>query len=180
LLLGIGGNYVSVEQVKRGMDVMTLKGPKKVAAIVQTSIPSGKENLCHIEDGLDITPWNPIRAQEHDEDKWVLPCDVVKPQVRPCEGVYSILLASNRAEDADAHNVSIGGVWCVTLGHGLISSATGDIRAHAFLGNYKKVLKEISNLDGFYDADGVAKSSGTKRAGVDHKICGFIRDTEGL
>jgi hypothetical protein len=161
------------------MKVMTLKGPREVAAIVRTSSSSGEELLCHIGDGLEITPWHPIRTQGHDQDKWVFPCDVVTPQARPCDAVYSILLVSNGVDDPDAHSVSIGGLWCVTLGHGLISSATRDIRAHAFLGNYEKVLNEISNLDGFYDTDGVVRSSGTKRTAFDGAICGFIKENEG-
>jgi hypothetical protein len=68
----------------------------------------------------------------------------------------------------------------VTLGHGLTSSASGDIRAHPFLGDYKKVLQEISHLDRFYDADGVVKSSGTKRSVVDGKICGFVGENKGF
>jgi hypothetical protein len=177
LLTGIGGTQVRVEQLKRGMEVMTLKGLKKVAAVVRTASPSGEVHLCRIGDGLEITPWHPIRAQGQFQDKWVFPADIVAPQTRTCDAVYSILLMSSDANDADAHSVSIGGVWCVTLGHGLITSTSGDIRAHPFLGSYEMVLKEISNLDGFYDVDGVVKSSGTKRA-VDGKICGFIGETE--
>jgi len=175
LLTGIGGTQVRVEQLKRGMEVMTLKGLRKVAAIVRTSSSSGRELLCRLGDGLEITPWHPILAQGQSQDKWVFPADSVVPQARTCDAIYSILLVPDEVNDADAHSVSIGGLWCVTLGHGLIASASGDIRAHAFLGNYEKVLNEISNLDGFYDTDGVVKSSGTKRA-ADGKICGFIME----
>jgi Hint-domain/VWA / Hh protein intein-like/von Willebrand factor type A domain len=178
LLTGIGGTQVRVEQLKRGMEVMTLKGLRKVAAVVRTTSPSGEEHLCRIGDGLEITPWHPIRAQGQFQDKWVFPADIVAAQTRTCDAVYSILLMSSDANDADAHSVSIGGVWCVTLGHGLLTSKNGDVRAHPFLGSYEKVLKEITKLDGFYDADGVVESFGTKRT-VDGKICGFIGEMEG-
>jgi Mg-chelatase subunit ChlD len=174
-----GGMQVRVEELKRGMEVMTLKGPRKVAAVLRTSTSSGEELLCRIGDVLEITPWHPVRAQN--QGVWVFPIDIVVPQPRPCEAVYSILLVpDSESDDPEAHSASIGGMWCVTLGHGLTSSADGDIRAHTFLGSYDKVLKEISHLDGFYDADGVVKSSGTKRSVVDGKICGFFRENEGL
>lgn len=173
------GAQVKVEQLKRGMEVMTLKGSRKVAAIVRTPCSSGKERLCHVGDGLAITPWHPIRAQGQNQDKWVFPIDIVAPQTSPCDAVYSILLVSNGAKDVDAHSVFIGGVWCVTLGHGLTSSARGDIRAHAFLGNYERVLNGISRLDGFDDVDGIVTSGGTKRAQGNGTICGFIGE-EGI
>jgi hypothetical protein len=175
-----GGMQVRVEQLKRGMKVMTLKGPREVAAIVRTSNSSGEEPLCRIGDGLEITPWHPIRAQGQGQDVWVFPIDKVAPQTRACDAVYSILLMPDGEKDADAHSIFIGGVWCVTLGHGLTSSASGDIRAHSFLGDYEKVLQKISYLRGFYDPDGVVNSSGTKRSVVDGKICGFVGDNKGL
>jgi hypothetical protein len=171
-----GGVQVKVEELKRGMEVMTLKGLRKVAAVVRTACSSGEALLCRVGQGLDITPWHPIRAPRQNCDDWVFPIDVVLPQARPCDAVYSILLVSNDLKDVDAHSVSIGGVWCVTLGHGLTSSTSGDIRAHSFLGNYERVLMEISGLDGFYDAGGVVRSSGTKRAAIDGKICGFVTE----
>jgi hypothetical protein len=179
LLMGPDGEQMRVDQLKRGMEVTTLKGLRKVAAVVRTSSSAGETVLCQIGDGLEITPWHPIRTQRQGQWKWVFPADTVEPRARVCDAIYSILLVSHNEKDIDAHTVSIGGVWCVTLGHGLVTSESGDIRAHSFLGNYQKVLAEISRLDGFYETDGVAHSSGTKRSAVDGKICGFFASNDG-
>lgn len=175
-----GGMQVKVEQLKRGMEVTTLKGPRKVAAIVRTSNSSGELRLCRIGQGLEITPWHPIRrhGQGQGQDAWVFPTDRVAPETLACNAVYSILLVPDNEQDSDAHSVLIGGVWCVTLGHGLTNSATGDIRTHPFLGNYEKVLQEISSLRGFHDAGGVVESYGTRRTMVDGRICGFVGTNE--
>jgi hypothetical protein len=105
----------------------------------------------------------------------VFPADVAVQEVMPCDAIYSILLQPD-AGKPDAHTICVADAWCVTLGHGITSSASqpGDVRAHAFLGDYEKVLRNLSGLDGFYDADGVVYCTGTRRSGVDRQICGFV------
>jgi hypothetical protein len=174
-----GGIQLRVEQLKRGMEIETMVGPRKVAAIVRTAVPSGEALLCKVGNLL-ITPWHPFVFSE----KWSFPADIVAPEVMACDAVYSVLLLreSNEdvEEDANAHTIFVGGMWCVTLGHGITSSAMGDVRAHAFLGNYEKVVGDISFLDGFHGMDGIAHCAGTKRSGVDQHICGFFGEKEAM
>ena len=175
-----GEAEVRVEQLKRGMEIETMVGPRKVAAVVRTSIPSGETLLCTIGD-LKVTPWHPIAFL----DKWLFPADIAMPETMTCNAVYSVLLLPNTSDsgknigtNANAHTISVAGVWCVTLGHGITSSATGDVRTHAFLGNYEKVLRDISLLRGFHGSDGVVSCTGTKRSGIDQHICGFVGERE--
>jgi len=180
LVMTVDGVQTRVEQLQRGMEVITLKGPRKVAAIVRTALSSGQVLLCRVGDELDITPWHPIRSQGLGHGKWIFPAEISIPQVRPCNAVYSVLLVPDGAKDADAHCVCIGGTWCVTLGHGLTTLGNGDIRAHTFLGDYAKVLGEISRMYGFYDPYGIVKSAGTKRSRLDGTICGFVDENEAM
>lgn len=101
----------------------------------------------------------------------MFPADIVSPKVTSCDAVYSILLLKESDDHPDAHNVVVGGVRCVTLGHGV---TRGDcILAHAFFGDYEQVTRNLSSLEGFHDNEGVIECLGTTR-GTDGRICGFI------
>lgn len=168
-----GGGTVTVDQLKRGMEIQTLTGSSTVAAVVRTSIPSGSTQFSII-DGLEVTPWHPILFS----GKWVFPADIEPPQVVACDAVYSILLIKGQDDEPTAHSISVGGTWCVTLGHGLTTG--DDVRAHSFLGNYERVLESISMLPGFHNEDGIAKCAGTARSVADGNICGFAGESAAL
>lgn len=160
------GTRVRVDSLKRGARVMTLLGPRAVAVVVRTAIPAGEALLCELGDGLVLTPWHPVMH----ESKWMFPAGVVTPTTMPCEAIYSFLLPP--AVEADRHTVSIGGVWCTTLGHGLVDLAVDDVRAHRYLGCYDSMLRDLSQMEGFH-GDGVVGCAGTRRD-RDGKICGFV------
>ncbi|KAJ7755490.1 hint-domain-containing protein [Mycena metata] len=159
------GTHVRVDSLKRGAKVMTLRGPCEVAAVVRTAIPAGEAMLCELGDGLVLTPWHPIVH----ESKWVFPAGVATPKMMACDAIYSLLLFP--ALHPDAHTVSIGGIWCTTLGHGLVDPSS-DVRTHAYLGCYNRVSRDLVDMKGF-EGDGVVECSGTKRD-KDGKICGFV------
>jgi len=176
-----GGRYTRVDQLRRGMEVQTLCGTGKVAAVLRTHINSGETLLCRVGDLL-VTPWHPIVSKDSN-NTWVFPADVASPELLPCDAVYSLLLLrapeeATGAGDPNAHSVSIAGVWCVTLGHGLTTGNT-DVRSHGFLGDYRRVLKEFSKLKGFFDNDGLVQCVGTRRNSSDGTICGFVGEEEG-
>jgi hypothetical protein len=167
------GESVKVEELKRGMKVRTLSGTNEVAVVVRTHIQGGVTELCRVGE-LKVTPWHPIVASGS-KDMWVFPADVAPAESTPCEAVYSVLLLPS-ADDVDAHSISVGGVWCVTLGHGL-TKGSEDVRSHAFLGDYEKVLKDLSSLEEFYDEKGMVRCVGTRRDPLDGTICGFVGQT---
>jgi len=170
-----GGECMKVEELKRGVEVQTLTGTNKVAAVLRTTIHSGEAVLCRI-DRLKITPWHPIVSPSQ-SNNWVFPADVSSPELMECDAVYSVLLLPPKEEgDVDAHSISVAGAWCVTLGHGL-TRGHSDVRCHTFLGDYAKVLRELSGLEGFF-GNGVVNCVGTRRDSSDGSICGFVAESE--
>jgi hypothetical protein len=158
------------------MEVRTMAGVNKVSAIVRTVVPQGQGLLCRIGE-LKVTPWHPI-VSPHDKKTWVFPADITRSEHLACDAVYSILLAPAHA--AEAHAVSVSGVWCVSLGHGLTAASDGDIRSHCFLGDYERVLKDLARMDGFYEESGIVRCAGTRRDPLTHTICGFVAECEDI
>jgi hypothetical protein len=193
------GTEVRIDALKRGSLVATPLGARSVAVVVKTSITAiananakgeGREargrglELCYIN-GLKVTPWHPILH----ENKWVFPADVVTPrEASPdVDAIYSFLLQPH-ADDA-AHAMIVGGVTCVTLGHGLTGTngtnaraeveieAEKDVRVHPFFGSYPKVLNALITLPGFYEPDGIVQCVGAFR-GEDGLVGGFVAPEE--
>lgn len=160
------GSMSTVAAIERGTLVHTLHGPRQVAAVVKTLIPRGELALCTIGNNLRVTPWHPI---QHENGQWVFPADIVAPKIDATDAIYSFLLQPS--PDADAHSMVIGGITCVTLGHGLTSTSETDARAHPFFGSYDAVVQSLASLPGI--EDGVAKCAGVRR-GMDSLICGFL------
>jgi hypothetical protein len=162
-----GGKTVALQELKRGMKVVTPKGTRRVGAVVRTAIESGRLMMCRIGE-LKVTPWHPIRV----EGKWVFPANEVEAQLEECNAIYSALLEPDT--DVDAHAFEVEGVTAVTLGHGLVESNGADARAHPFFGSYTKVLDSLRDLAGLESEDGVADCVGVHRdsAGL---ICGFAK-----
>ncbi len=166
---------VALQELKRGMKVITPKGTRRVGAVLRIAIEGGRLMMCRIGE-LKVTPWHPICV----EGKWVFPVDVVEAQSEECDAVYTVLLEVGA--DVDAHAFEVEGITAVTLGHGLVTSKGADARAHPFFGSYTKVLDSLKDLAGFESEEGVAHCIGVHRdsAGL---ICGFSRpavNTTGL
>lgn len=162
-----GGKKVALQELKRGMKVVTLKGTRTVGAVVRIAIEGGRLVLCRIGE-LKVTPYHPIRL----EGKWVFPVDVVEAQLEECGAVYTVLLEADA--DVDAHAFEVEGVMAVTLGHGLVASKGTDVRAHPFFGSYTKVLDGLKDLAGFESEGGVAHCAGVHRDSTG-LICGFAK-----
>ncbi|KDQ06763.1 hypothetical protein BOTBODRAFT_235615 [Botryobasidium botryosum FD-172 SS1] len=164
-------NRIMVSELTRGMQVLTPLGPRRVAALVCTQLPSSSSMpptipMCKYG-ALVITPYHPIYAPA--AGRWVFPRDLVCPEDTACDAIYSILLEPDARHDA--HAVMIEGVRCVTLGHGLVSPSDNDgklagldVRSHAFLGDYGKILSALSVLLGFNTAEGVVTTGGVMRS----------------
>ena len=135
-------------------------GKAKVRLVVKTDCSQGREKLVALNDGkLLITPWHPVRHA----GRWVFPADIGSQCMRPCPAVYSILLDSG-------HRLQVGGVECVTLGHGIEQDA---VAAHEYYGSLR-VVRDLEGMPGFesgslhFQHDPVARSD-------DGRIAGFQR-----
>ncbi|TGJ79472.1 hypothetical protein E0Z10_g9297 [Xylaria hypoxylon] len=160
------GNEVPVCTLRQGMSVQTPVGPRRVRALLKTQSRSSAA-MCHVE-RLIVTPWHPVKIDKSGQSEWVFPMDVAKPTIGQLGSVYSVLLEPG---DVDAHAIRIGGVWGVTLGHGILSGS--DARAHHFLGDYDAVSKELATLGS--SEHGVYDSAGVKRNDRTGMVCGFER-----
>jgi hypothetical protein len=162
-----------VGRLRGGMSVLTPCGPRKVVVVLKTRVR--REAMCLLGKGLMITPWHPVSL---DGKSWDFPARMSHRPVRYTGSIYSVLLEKDG--EIDAHAVMVGGVWGVTLGHGLTDTGHGDVlkdvRAHHFLGDYDAVLESLSGLhkgtNGLVAGGGVVRDqrtglmTGFKRVGV--------------
>ncbi|KAL0259150.1 hypothetical protein SLS55_006655 [Diplodia seriata] len=164
------GRRVPVGLVRRGASVLTPAGPRRVAAVVQTSLSSVA--LCKLGELL-ITPWHPV-LDAHSR-QWVFPAMVADARVRRGVKVYSLLL--ERGHGPEAHAVNVGGHWCVTLGHGKVERTVRDVRGHEFLGDYAKVMRELKRLP--KGSGGLLRCGGMRRDEATGLACGFEKPNLG-
>ena len=127
-------NLKLVSEVEKGDVLKTPSSTGKVSCVVKTLCSEGKTPLVCMGE-LKITPWHPVRM----EGGWKFPCEIVEPELTPCEAVYSFLLEQS-AEDI----VIVGGVECATLGH----RYTGDVIGHPYFGS-SKVREDLSGMRGW-------------------------------
>ncbi|WQF86703.1 Putative VWA-Hint protein, Vwaint [Colletotrichum destructivum] len=146
------GRTVPIRALRRGAAVQTPSGRRRVVAVLKT--PVRREMMCRVG-SLVVTPWHPLSL---DGGKtWVFPASVAERPVRYTGCIYSVLLQPNR--DPNAHAMNVAGYWGVTLGHGLVAGQ--DARAHAFFGDYSKVMASLRTLG--IERKGVAVGGGVVR-----------------
>lgn len=160
------GRLVEMKRLRRGMKVLTPLGSRKVAAVLKT--PVRDASLCRLGKVL-VTPWHPMSCDGL--QGWKFPAEMTKKTVRYTGAVYSVML--QRDANPEAHALCFeGGAWGVTLGHGILhSDDAGDVRAHAFLGDYALVAKALAQIG--LDSKGVALGGGVKRDMSSGLIDGF-------
>lgn len=160
-VVGVRGGGVMMKELRRGVVVETLVGERRVVAVLKTPVKG--QIVCRVGDVL-VTPWHPVSA---DGEEWVFPAEATSQDPVLYSGaVYSVLL--EESPDPAAHAISVSGLWGVTLGHGVLGG--DDARAHAFLGDYGAVGRE---LEGLGEEDGVVVGGGVRRDGRG-VVCGFV------
>ncbi|KAK4643211.1 hypothetical protein QC761_403600 [Podospora bellae-mahoneyi] len=167
------GNSVKIGSLRRGARVLTPRGERKVAAVMKT--PVRRMGMTVVQGGRQrflVTGWHPVRVGE----KWVFPQEMkAGGRVRYTGFIYSVLL--ERDDDVEAHAMMLGGggVWGVTLGHGITGSSTtgDDVRAHGFFGDYDMVGRALSGLQRL--GNGLVLGGGVVRDPVDGLVNGFKR-----
>ncbi|KAH8171155.1 hint-domain-containing protein [Sarocladium implicatum] len=149
------GRTVRMKRVRRGMQVKTPLGPRKVAFVLKT--PVDEEALCKIGPLL-VTPWHPISA---DGGKtWEFPAHVEGSRpVKYTGAIYSVML--QRDAQTASHAIQVEDSWGVTLGHGITTESEDDIRGHEFWGDWNRLGKEVLRLG--VSRTGVAFGNGVQR-----------------
>ncbi|KAI1348527.1 hint-domain-containing protein [Xylaria sp. FL0043] len=153
--------------------VKTPLGPRRVRAVLETSLPSDIV-MCRFGETL-ITPWHPVRElyseyKSHDGTEWCFPLDLAGTTETYSGSIYSVLLEPD--ERVNAHAIRIDDHWAVTLGHGIISGT--DRRAHPFLGDYDAVVKELWSMPSIDEK--LFLCAGVKRDNNTGLVCGFEPD----
>ncbi|KAG8887958.1 hypothetical protein FRB99_004183 [Tulasnella sp. 403] len=166
------GAKVSVEAIRSGSTVKTPTGTATVMAVIKTVIQGGVLDMCHLGEGLVITPWHPI----FQDGEWRFPAEIATPRRTPCNAVYSLVLEANR--DPDAHAATIGGMLCVTMGHGVTTTGgANDARSHPFLGSHSSVIRALAAVEAYKNDGGVYVSLGARKDPVTGLMNGFVWDT---
>ncbi|KIO29450.1 hypothetical protein M407DRAFT_21510 [Tulasnella calospora MUT 4182] len=160
------GENIAVQRLLVGSSVKTPVGSAKVTGIVRTFSPSCSFDLCELGAGILITPWHPVYVTE--EGTWRFPADIATPKQTACDSVYSLILEEN--EDSDGHAVFIGGIRCVTMGHGVVDPV--DVRSHPFLSNHLSVIRALETHPRF--AKGPVEALGTVKDAETGLMCGFM------
>jgi hypothetical protein len=111
-------------------------GGARVLCVVKTHSLNGQQALVRLSPTMRVTPWHPVEWQ----GKWNFPIHCGASVVEPCEATYNFVLDRQ-------HSMTIGGVTCVTLGHGLVDESSGDVRASAYWG--RDVLSDLRQMPGF-------------------------------
>ncbi|KAI1757878.1 U-box domain-containing protein [Xylaria castorea] len=169
------GLKVPVSTLQRGMMVQTPLGPRRVRAVLKNLIRESA--MCRVGN-LVVTPWHPINTDQsehgtYSQGGWAFPMDVAKETTTYSGTICSVLLEPDG--NVDAHAIHVGGVWGVTLGHGVLDGS--DARAHPFFGDHSAILEAISKEfpDSGPGDDGVYWGLGMTRDANTGLVCGFDR-----
>ena len=109
-------------------------GTATVVCVVESACDDGMATLTELPGGLQLTEWHPILDRR---GVWRFPHILGRRVERRCPHVYNLVLNSE-------HVVVVGGVPCVTLGHGLCGPVVG----HAFWGT-RAVIDVLADQPGW-------------------------------
>ncbi len=157
------GDCAEIQNLRSGVSIETLKGPRKVVALLKTHVE--REPMRKLEDVL-VTAWHPVSS---DGLLWQFPGQLTDDVAYYTGYIYSVLLEPD--QEPDAHVLNLGSFWGATLGHGITGG--DDVRAHGFFGCYSSVRDGLFNLSAEIPLDGVYNGRGVLRDDVTGRVFGF-------
>jgi len=154
------GSTKAISTVRRGDCLST---GARVIALIKIACVHAQTPLVRLNDGLLITPSHPVWVAGADATtgKWVKPHRLAAPRLYSCNAVYNLVLDS-------VHVAEIGGVQCVTLGHG----KTGEGVEHAYFGS-QKVIDDLKAVSEWHSGFAEIAMTAFLRDEATHKICGL-------
>ena len=133
-VLMANNSYKLVEQLTKNDVVYTPNGNATIECVVKTHIPNNIAiDLVELGDGLEITPYHPVRL-----DEWRFPKDIGPIKTKKCPAVYSFVLNKH-------HIMKINGIECCTLAHNFLDN---DVIKHPYLGT-SLVLEDLKQMIGW-------------------------------
>jgi Mg-chelatase subunit ChlD len=127
--------YCKVRDLRKGD---TVYGGHKVLCLLFTPAQYAKVEMVHFKDGLQITPWHPMR--EYEGSPWIFPAEHPEGYLKktPMDGYYNLVLESGHVVEMNRYDVC-------TLGHGFTEN---DCIAHPYFGT-DAVLKDLKGYSGW-------------------------------
>ena len=126
-LVKLEKGFKKVKMMKKG-DI--LHNGAKLICIVKTTIET---EIDMVDLKVKLTPYHPIKL----DDKFVFPMTVKEPEKFYCDYIYSFVLDTH-------HTVSINGIECITLGHGVTDDL---VASHDYFGN--RIIKDLETCNGY-------------------------------
>lgn len=120
-----------------------LEGGARVRCVVKTNISAGRADLVRLPGGPLITPWHPVQLG----GQWLFPAQAGALVNVPCSAVYSFLVEKEGGEWPYAESLTVDGVICATLAHGIQGEPTV---SHAFFGTLS-VVETLQQCEGWTD-----------------------------
>mmetsp|Transcript_79277 Transcript_79277/g.169881 ORF Transcript_79277/g.169881 Transcript_79277/m.169881 type:complete len:704 (-) Transcript_79277:28-2139(-) len=156
------GSTRRVHEVRKGdaLRAGSGTGTAEVLCVVRTVAASGRFLLVELPGGLRATPHHPVLV----DGAWRFPVDLAPAEERPCIAVYTFVL------HGDASSVVIGGVPCVSMGHGIQEGAA----RHPFFGS-RQAVEDLSKLAGFEAGFVELSRSNVARDPETGLVCAFQR-----
>jgi len=126
---------VRIAEVEAGTRVRTASGGvAEVQCVVVSPCAQGEAVLSELPTGLQLTEWHPLMDAH---GRWRFPITLGRRVLRRISAVYNLVL--------DVEHVAIvGGMACVTLGHGI----EGPIVGHPFWGT-RAVIDQLAQQEGW-------------------------------
>jgi hypothetical protein len=124
-----GKGKTFIQDIKQDDLVQSMHGYSKVKYILKTLVSQPK--LVKMTDELMITRWHPVYVN----NKWQFPNDITEYYVAECDAVFSFVLENE-------HNMIIGEIPCITLGHGIQNNS---ILNHPYYGT-DLVVNDLEQL----------------------------------
>ncbi len=162
------GKTKMVRELVRG-DIL-LSGAM-IACVVRTVCSSQCFPLVHVEGGLRVTAWHPIRLQKN----WIFPASLTAPILTHVDAVYSVVLsnanmnANARAVDAPScQYITVDGVDCVSLGHNILNDT---VASHPYFGT-SAVTTDLQKCVG-WERGAIAFEDGCFRRSAEGLVVGY-------
>ena len=132
------GNTKRVDQIVKGDSVVCDAEGNMAEVICMVRMLCTSIEFVVLSDELKITPWHPVRWNK----RWRFPSDVSHVRstmaTTDCGAVYNLVLNSH-------HTVLVGGVECITLGHGVRDD---EVARHDFFGT-QRVIDVLEECEGW-------------------------------
>lgn len=139
---------IPIKNLKKGDSILSIDENNNfvtanVVTIVETKIATKLRDMVHLENGLIITPWHPIKVN----NEWVFPNNILTPTTTTCESMITLIL--------DKYHIGfINETPCIMLGHNFKES----ILNHPYYGT-SKVIEDLKNNYGYNSGHVVLKDT---------------------